>query len=138
MLSSYYDLFEWDYRYGLPLRTAPVSHRMLEGESIGANNSVQRPFLPSGFDRAVITVLSTQDATLDVKTLLPVERTHGAYLQVATDPGATTQWVNYDSISLTGGTPKTYIISEPQPCMAWEVTMGGTGGTVDLKVDMKP
>jgi len=135
--SSFFDLLEWDYRYGsYAYRETPISDKMLDDHSLDANASVERPFLPWDMDRAVITVHSDQDATLDIKTLQPPSGAGHTYIQNKTDEWPP-EYRNYDSISITGGTSETYVISNPQPCMAWEVTMGGTAGTVNLKVDMR-
>jgi len=125
------DVWELDLRsqLGRPA-TLPIVERALTGHSLGAGESVTVPFYAFGYDRVVVGAKSSEDATLEILTLM----TKGDMPTENEDETWPPAWETYDSVALSAGVFRPYVITAPHGVMGAKITMGTVAGTVDLIV----
>jgi len=125
-------VFEMDLRtvQNTSIGMKPRQMTFMDAVALGANESGDTyPFLTYGREQVVLKALTTEDATLDVYTL-------SATTGIAADSTPRT-WNDFDSVSLSAGTPEYYHINSLFPGMAAQITMGGTAGDASLWLYMK-
>jgi len=111
-------------------RYQPLNTAFFKDKTINANTSTREyPFYNDFHDDTMIRAVSDQSATLKLFTLESYRDIHAKNLPFT--------WYEYDSVSLSAGTPEHYTISEAIPVMAARIDMGGTQGTASMYISQK-
>jgi len=134
LMDDHFELYEVDYRSHRPytVYNTPVN---IISESLAAGASTDlKVFTGFAWDEIVVKIYSTQDATLDILTILG---NRGAETPFEISPTDAIDWRTYDSVPVTGGELESYVITAPSGAMAVQVTMGSTAGTVDGVVEQR-